>query len=298
MIPTIEAKTLVQHVAGKRNEWFGLDYNINIYRGCNHGCIYCDSRSDFYNIPNFDQVTVKKDAFTMLSKELLSKRKKGVVGIGSMSDPYNSFEKQLKITRNALKIINDTGFGISLMTKSHLVVRDLDILQSINKTQSVIVCITITCADDLLSKKIEPNASLSSKRFECIKQLSDAGIFCGVLLMPILPYINDNSENIKRIVQLAAAAGAQFIYPMFGVTLRDTQRTYFYQMIEKLYPNISKKYKQTFHQQYACWSSNYKELGSVFVRECKIYDMLYTMPAIINAYKKKEPQIEQLSFPF
>jgi DNA repair photolyase len=297
MIPIIETKTLVQHVASSRSEWFGLDYNMNIYRGCNHGCIYCDSRSDCYNIPNFDQVTVKKDALTMLSKELLSKRKKGVLGIGSMSDPYNPFEKQLEITRKALKIIDATGFGISLITKSHLVVRDLDILENINKKQSVIINITITCAEDMLSKKIEPNAPPSSKRFECIKQLSTAGIFCGVLVMPILPFINDTSDNIKRIVELSAAAGAKFVYPMFGVTLRDTQRTHFYNMADKLYPDISKKYKQTFHQQYTCWSPKYKELGNVFVRECKKHNMLYTMPDIIDAYKKQEAQVEQLSFP-
>lgn len=297
MIPIIEAKTLVQHVASNRSEWFGLDYNMNIYRGCNHGCIYCDSRSDCYNIPNFDQVTVKKDALTMLSKELLSKRKKGVLGIGSMSDPYNPFEKQLEITREALIIIDATDFGISLITKSHLVVRDLDILENINKKQSVIINITITCAEDMLSKKIEPNAPPSSKRFDCIKQLSNAGIFCGVLVMPILPFINDTSDNIKRIVELSAAAGAKFVYPMFGVTLRDTQRTHFYNMADKLYPDISKKYKQTFHQQYTCWSSKYIELGNVFVRECKKHNMLYAMPDIIDAYKKQEAQVEQLSFP-
>lgn len=298
MIPEIEAKTLIQHVSGKRSEWFGLDYNMNIYRGCNHGCIYCDSRSDCYNIPNFDQVSVKKDALTMLSKELQSKRKKGVLGIGSMSDPYNLFERQLEITREALKIIDDMGFGISLSTKSDLVVRDLDILQNMNRKQSVIIKITITCADDILSKKIEPFAPPSSKRFECIKQLSDAGIFCGVLMMPILPYINDTTDNIKRVVELSAAAGAKFVYPMFGVTLRDTQRSHFYHMADRLYPNMSKQYKQTFHQQYTCWSSKYKELGSIFITECKKQDILYTMPDIINAYKKEVPQVEQLSFPF
>lgn len=295
MIPEIEAKTLIQHVSGKRTHWFGLDYNMNIYRGCSHGCIYCDSRSECYGVPNFDQVTVKKDALTMLSKELLSKRKKGVLGIGSMSDPYNPYEKKLQITRQALQIIHDTNFGISLITKSHLITRDIDILQKISAKQSVIVKVTITCADDALSKQIEPYVSPSSQRFEIVRQMHDAGIFCGVLLMPILPFINDTTENIRNIVRLAAKAGAKFIYPMFGVTMRDIQRDHFYQKIDALYPLLSQKYEQVFQQQYSCWAPNYKELGKVFVEECKKQHILYTMPDIIAAYKKEVPPMEQLT---
>lgn len=295
MIPEIDAKTLIQHVSNKREQWFGLDYNMNIYRGCNHGCIYCDSRSECYYVPNFDQVTIKKDAISMLSKELLSKRRKGVLGIGSMSDPYNAFEKELKITRQALKVISATGFGISLATKSSLITRDIDILQEINKHQSTIIKVTITCADDTLSKKIEPFASPSSERFEAVKTMNDAGIFCGVLLMPILPFINDTPDNIKRIVQQAAKSGAKFIYAMFGLTLRDIQRDYFYNKIDLLYPGMSKQYDNMFHQQYSCWSPRYKELGKIFVEECKRYNILYTMPDIIASYKKTNPKAEQLS---
>jgi DNA repair photolyase len=295
MIPEIEAKTLIQRVHKRSNSWFGVEYNMNIYRGCNHGCIYCDSRSDCYHVSNFDQVTLKKDALSMLSKELLSKRIKGVLGIGSMSDPYNPFEASLKITRQALQIVHDTGFGISLITKSHLITRDIDILQKIHQKQSVIIKVTITCASDVLSQKIEPFASPSSKRFSIIKQMSDAGIFCGVLLMPILPFINDTPENINNIVSLAAKAGAKFIYPMFGVTLRDSQRDYFYQQLDILYPGLSRRYSTTYGQSYSCWSPRYKELSAIFVAACDRYHLLYRMPDIIEAYKKQGPQPEQLS---
>ncbi|MFV0396022.1 MAG: radical SAM protein [Coprobacillaceae bacterium] len=295
MIPEIEAKTLIQHVGKKSLHWFAVDYNMNIYRGCSHGCIYCDSRSECYRVPNFDQVTLKKNALTMLSKELLSKRKKGVLGIGSMSDPYNPYEKKLEITRQALQIVHDTNFGISIITKSHLITRDIDIFKKIQAKQSVIIKLTITCADDDMSKKIEPFASPSSKRFEALKQLSDAGLFCGILLMPILPFINDTNENIIQIVEKAAASGVKFIYGMFGVTLRDIQRDHFYKQLDTLFPGVSEQYKQYFGDQYSCSSPRYKELQRVYIETCKKHNILYKMSDIIKAYKKQETEPEQLS---
>lgn len=295
MIPEIEAKTLVYKAGGSLN-WFGIDYNCNLYRGCCHGCIYCDSRSDCYGIKDFDNVCVKKDALTILSKNLLSKRKKGVLGIGAMSDTYNPFEKKLEVTRNALKIIRDTGFGVCIDTKSPLIVRDIDLLKDINKKQSVIVKMTITCTDDLLSKKLERHVAVSSKRFEALKQLSDAGIFCGVLLMPILPYINDTEENVIGIVKKSYEAGAKFIYPMFGLTMRTGQREHLYKQLDEDFPGLSAKYQSMYHDNYICNSMHGRRLHALFKQECKKYGILYTMKDIIKAYKKKEEVIEQLTF--
>lgn len=294
MIPEIEAKTLVYRAGGSLN-WFGIDYNCNLYRGCCHGCIYCDSRSECYRIDNFDEVCVKKDAISILSKNLLSKRKKGVLGIGAMSDTYNPFEKKLEVTRNALKIIRDTGFGVCIDTKSPLIVRDIDLLTEINKKQSVIIKMTITCNDDILSKKIEKNVAPSSKRFEALKQISDAGIFCGVLLMPILPYINDTEENVIGIVKKTYDAGAKFIYPMFGLTMRNRQREHLYYHFDQDFPNLSATYHSMYHDNYICNSIHSRRLQALFKQECKKYGILYTMKDIIRAYKKPEETIQQLT---
>ena len=181
---------------------------MNLYQGCHHGCIYCDSRSECYHIENFDQVKVKQNVISLLSKELCSKKRKGVIAIGAMSDPYNHYEQQLKITHQALKLINQTGFGVMLTTKSHTIINDLKLLKQINDKQSVIICMTITCGDDQLSNKIEPNVSPSSKRFKAIKLLRQQNIYAGVLMTPMLPFINDTPGNIKEIVYQAHLANA------------------------------------------------------------------------------------------
>lgn len=174
--------------------WFNANYNMNLYKGCVHGCIYCDSRSNCYNIENFDEVKVKENALEILEKELRVKKKKGIIMTGAMSDPYNSFEKEEKLTREALKLIDKFMYGVSIITKSDLVTRDIDVLSKIASHSSTTVNITITTADDELTKKIEPNAPSSKRRFEAIRKLSGRGINVGVLLTPTLPFINDTKK--------------------------------------------------------------------------------------------------------
>ena len=288
-----EAKTILSNKKDGKY-WFGEDFNMNIYRGCSHGCIYCDSRSDCYGVSNFDVVKPKKDALLILEKELRSKRTKGVVGIGSMSDSYNPLENILFLTRGVIELLNKYGFGLSLSTKSALIERDIDVLKKLNETENVIVKFTITCSDDFLSKKIEPFSSLSSERFRALKKISDEGIFVGVLLMPILPFINDTEDNIRNIIKRSFESGAKFIYPFFGVTLRDNQRDYFYGQLDILYSNLKHKYIKTFGNSYKCDSNNASKLYNFFVEECKRYGLLYKMDDIINAYKNKKKD-EQIS---
>ena len=183
----IEAKTILQR-ATHGEEWFGIDYNMNLYKGCCHKCIYCDSRSNCYQVENFDRVRAKKDEIEILSQELKSKRKKGVIGIGAMSDTYNPFEKQYEITRKALELISYYQFGVSIETKSSLIVRDIDIFKEINRKADLILKFTITSADDKLSRKIEPKVCVSSERLKAMKQLSEQGLFVGTLLTPIIPF--------------------------------------------------------------------------------------------------------------
>jgi DNA repair photolyase len=289
----ILAKTIIQNVKSS-SEWFGKDFNMNLYKGCPHGCIYCDSRSNCYHIENFDEVRIKKDVIEILNNELKSKKKKGVIGIGSMSDTYNPFETKYEITRRALELIEYYGYGISIETKSYLITRDIDIFKNINKKSSVILKLSITTADDALSKIIEPNVSVSSERFKAVKELSEAGLFVGVLLIPVIPFITDTEENIRQIVKLAYENGAKFIFSMDSVTLRENQRDHFYKKLDLYFPTLKEKYIETYGDKYICSSLN-KNLAKVFKEECKKYNLLYKMDDIIKAYKKEEI-VEQINF--
>jgi DNA repair photolyase len=294
-IDLIDAKTIVSEYRSD-NEWFGSHYNMNIYKGCNHGCIYCDSRSDCYQIEDFDHVRAKANALTLIEKDLKSKRKKGVVGTGAMSDPYNPFEKEMVLTRGALALIHRYGFGTAIFTKSTLILRDADLLKEIAKHSPVLVAITITTSDDELSRKIEQNVPCSSERFQAVKSLSDQGLYAGVILMPVLPFIEDTPENIKKMVQLAYEHNAKFIFalPHFGVTLRANQRDWYYDKLDLLFPGLKDKYRQTFGNAYECASPHSKALWAIFTQECQRYGIHYLMRDIIKTYQK-EYGIEQLS---
>ncbi len=281
---TIPAKTIIS-AYHPDNFWFGHNYNMNIYKGCCHGCIYCDSRSDCYGVEDFDEVRVKTNTIEIIEQELRSKRRSGVICTGAMSDPYNPFEKEMKLTRQALELINVRRFGIAIATKSDLIIRDIDILSRIQSHSPVLVKITINIADDELCKKIEPNAPSPSRRFAAVKSLNDNGIFAGILLMPVLPFISDSDENIYSIVQQAYKSGAKFIYPGFGVTLRMNQRQWYYDKLDLIYPGMKSKYMKLFGNEYICNSPREKELQHLFQTECERYNILYKMPEIIKKYK-------------
>ena len=289
----IPTKTILQR-ASHSEEWFGIDYNMNLYKGCCHKCIYCDSRSNCYQVEDFDRVRAKQNEIEILNQELKSKIRRGVIGIGAMSDTYNPFEKEYQITRKALKLISYYNFGISIETKSDLIVRDIDLFKEINSKSDLILKFTITPADDSLSKIIEQGVCVSSKRLEAMKKLSNEGLFVGTLLTPIIPFITDSEENIKEVIRLSLDNGAKFVFSMGGVTLRENQREYFYQELDKSFPGLKEKYIRTFGNNYFCYSLN-KNLKNVFISECKKYGLLYKMEDIIKAYKKND-EIEQLSF--
>ena len=281
----VPAKTIISGYA-ENNMWFGCNYNMNIYKGCCHGCIYCDSRSECYGVENFDEVRAKENALELIERELKSKRKKGVIGTGAMSDPYNPFEKEHRLTRGALELINKYRFGVAIATKSDLVLRDIDVLKEISKHSPVLVKITVTCVDDELCRKIEPSAAPPSRRFKAIKALSDAGINTCVLLMPVLPFIEDNEENIRSIARLAYENGARFIYPAFGVTLRQNQRDWFFAKLDEQFPGVKAKYIESFGAAYECRSPFSRELWNMFKAECKKAGIIYNMSDIISAYKE------------
>jgi DNA repair photolyase len=277
MIKYIQVKTILNTVKGS-DDWFGLKYNLNLYRGCTHRCIYCDSRSECYQIENFDHdIIVKENALELLQKELPKKRVRGTVGFGSMNDPYQHIEKKLNMTVRALEIMREWDMPVHLITKSNLVLRDIRILKEIGKIYSA-VSFTITTADDLLSKKIEPFAPVSSERFKAIGILSSAGITTGITLMPVLPFITDTEDNIISIVEKAKEYGAKYIIPAFGMTLRDRQRAYYYDRLDEKFPGLSDKYRAKYKNYYSAGAPGYKKLSKVFYEKCAELGILTKIP--------------------
>ena len=259
MIKEIRAKTLVSRISGT-DFIFGLDYSLNLYRGCQHRCIYCDSRSRCYGIEQFDRdVLIKVNAIELLKDELSRKRKKGIIGTGSMNDPYMPLEEQVQLTRRTLETILEHGFGVHVITKSDLVVRDIDVLRKISRV-SAAVSLTITTADDELSKKVEPGAPPSSARFRAMQRLSKAGIETRVALMPTLPFIEDSWENVSSIIEEAHHCGAEVIIPWFGMSMRDRQRAHYYQRLDESFPGLRRRYEAAYREDYMCPSPQAEDL--------------------------------------
>ncbi len=290
---TIPAKTILQK--NKTSEWFGNDYNMNLYRGCCHGCIYCDSRSECYRIDNFDEVRAKENALVILRDELRRKVRSGVIGTGAMCDPYNPFEEKEMLTRHSLELISAYNFGITVITKSPLITRDIDLYKEISEHSPVLCKMTITTADDELCKLIEPKVAVSSERFEALAKMSENGLFTGITLMPVLPFINDTEDNIRKIVRTAHQCGVRCIYPFFGMTLRANQREYYFSRLDMLFPGLSDKYRKYYGERYECVSPNAKKLWNVFSNECDRFGIFYNMKDIISSYKQGYGDL-QLSF--
>lgn len=282
----LPAKHIV--LRSKDTSWFGTDHTMNIYRGCCHGCIYCDSRSECYRNDDFDTVRAKENALQIIRDDLQRKIKPGVVGTGAMSDPYNPFEAELCLTRNALALLDAYQFGVAIATKSDLILRDIDVLQCIQSHSPVLCKLTITTTDDALAAKLEPRAPSPTRRLEAIAQLSQAGIPTCVLLMPVLPFLEDSEENVLSVVDRAAEAGAKYVYPAFGMTQRDRQRAWYYDRLEELFPGqgLRAKNEKAFGSRYTCTSPRSKRLWEVFTRRCQEKGLLYEMRHIISGYQR------------
>ena len=272
-------------IRSKSTAWFGTDHTVNLYRGCCHGCLYCDSRSDCYRNPDFDRVTAKSDALRILRDELARKVRPAFIGMGAMSDPYNPFEEELLLTRHALELIDAYDCGVSVDTKSDLIVRDIDLYQSIQAHSPVICKLTVTTVDEDLAAKVEPRAPSPARRLAAIRSLAQAGLFCGVLLMPVLPFLEDRHEQVLSVVDRSADAGAKFIYPGFGVTMRQGQREYFLRELDRAFPgeHLSRRYLARYGDRYRCPSPRARELWEVFTARCRERGLLYQMPHIVSA---------------
>jgi DNA repair photolyase len=288
MIKEITAKTLLASVK-QPDTWFGLKYNLNLYRGCQHQCIYCDSRSECYQIENFADILVKANAIELLDNELRRKRVKGTIGTGSMNDPYMPVEATRNLTGRALEVIAAHGFPVHILTKGTLVLRDLPTLREIQRTFAA-VSFTITTSSDELGKHLEPGAPKVSERFAALEKLSAAGILTGVTMMPILPFLEDNEQNIRGIVEKAAASGAKYILAAFGVTLRDRQRAYFYHQLDENFPGLKEKYQRAFGNCYYAPAQNAKQLETLFKELCATYNLSTRMP-VYQPHTTTQPQL-------
>ncbi len=267
---------------------------MNLYRGCMHGCIYCDSRSICYQMDHaFEDIEVKENALELLEDALRRKRKRCMIGTGSMSDPYIPQELKTEYTRKALLIIEKYGCGVALQTKSDRVLRDLEILKRINEKTKAVVQMTLTTADDSLCKIIEPNVCTAKERFEALKIFRDNGIPTVVWLCPILPYINDTRENIEAILQMCIEAQVRGVICFgMGLTLRDGSREYFYRQLDRHFPGLKERYIREYGDRYEIPSPRSDELMRLFHRTCEQNGIMHDNDEIfayLRRFEEKEP---------
>lgn len=272
---------------------------MNLYRGCSHGCIYCDSRSECYNMNHkFEDIEVKENGIELLEYALIHKRKKCMIGTGSMSDPYIPLEKEICHTRKALELIYKYGFGVTLITKSNLILRDLDLLKKINEKTKCVVQMTLTTFDDNLCKKIEPNVCTTRERFLVLEKLRDLNIPTVVWLCPILPYINDTKENIEKILDLCVQAKVYGVICFdMGLTLRQGNREYFYEKLDEKFKGLKYKYIKEYGNNYIVSSQNNKDLMKLFHNKCEKNHIVHNNDEIfkyLNLFEDKQGQ-RQLS---
>lgn len=264
---------------------------MNIYRGCTHGCIYCDSRSRCYGFTHsFEDIEVKQNAPVLLEQRLRSKRKKCMIGTGSMCDPYMHCEEKLGLTRKCLELVEKYGFGAALQTKSDRVLRDMDLLCRINEKAKAVVQLTLTTYNDSLCRIIEPNVCVTSRRVQVLKTMKEAGIPTVVWLTPVLPFINDTVENLEGILSCCVDAGVKGIMNMgMGVTLREGSREYFYQALDEKFPGLKKEYQSRYGYAYQLNSPDSQRLTAIFEETCRKAGIMYKAKDIF-AYLRDFPE--------
>ncbi len=282
----VEAKTLLSSRNG-----------MNLYRGCTHGCVYCDSRSTCYQFTHpFEDIEVKRNAPELLEDTLKRRRKRAVISTGSMSDPYQPCEKELMLTRRCLEIIERLGFGASVITKSDLVLRDIDLFDSINRKAKSVLQMTLTVADDALSELLEPNVCTTARRYEVLKAFQRQGIPAVVWMTPILPFLTDTEENIRRILDYCFDADVKGIICYgAGVTLREGDREYYYRALDRHFPGLSDEYRRRYRNAYEVNSPHGAALMRLFHNECEKRGVLHDPEKCFRYIAELPDKKEQLS---
>lgn len=270
---------------------------MNVYRGCSHGCIYCDSRSKCYDFKHdFEDIEVKQNAPELLEKALISKRKLCMIGTGSMCDPYMHCEKELQITRRCLELLDNYSYGGTLITKSDMVLRDLDLIKSINEKAKFVLQMTLTTFDEKLCSIIEPNVCGTYRRYEVLKEMQKNDIPAVVWLCPVLPFINDNEENLEGILQYCADAGVYgIIHFGMGVTLREGSRDHYYSRLDEYFPGLRQKYIYRYGNSYELPSPNAVRLEQLFYDFCRAHSIETDVNRIFAYLNELPDKYEQLS---
>lgn len=270
---------------------------MNIYRGCTNGCIYCDARSKCYNMQHeFTDIEIKENALELLEQKLKSKRKKCMISTGAMTDPYLHLEKTIQYTKKSLEIIEKYGFGLAIQTKSSSILRDLELLKKINTKSKCVVQMTLTTFDENLVKILEPNVSTTKERFETLMTLKNNGIKTVVWIDPILPFINDTTENLKGILDYCVKAEVYGIISFgIGLTLREGNREYFYEQLDKNFPGLKEKYIKTYGNSYELKSLNHINLKKLLIETCEKHNIEYRPNKIFNYLNEFVEKEEQLS---
>ncbi|MBP3621455.1 MAG: radical SAM protein [Lachnospiraceae bacterium] len=276
---------------------------MNLYRGCTHGCIYCDSRSKCYRMNHdFEDVEIKLKADELLEHTLKRKRTKSMISTGSMTDPYIPLEEELKLTRRCINQIERFDFGLVIQTKSNLILRDIDILEKINKKTKCVVATTLTTYDEELCKVIEPNVSTTKERFEMLMAMKERGIPTIVWLSPFLPFINDTEENLRGLMDYCIKAGVYGIINFgIGLTLREGNREYFYEQLDRKFPGLKEKYIETYGNAYEVVSSNNDYLMQIFKELCEEHGIQYDREELfryMREYKNKTLGTQMSLFDF
>lgn len=270
---------------------------MNLYRGCSHGCVYCDSRSKCYQMPHaFEDIQVKANALALLEDALRRKRRKCMIGTGAMTDPYIPLESKLEHVRKSLALVHQYGFGFTLITKSDRVLRDLDLLTAIHKKTKCVVQMTLTTYDEDLCRKLEPNVSTTRERFEALRQLRQAGIPTVVWLCPILPFLNDTEENIRGLLDYCVQAKVYGVICFgMGMTLRAGSREYFYQQLDRLFPGLKERYMRTYGTRYHITSPRGPRLMKLFHQICQENGIVHHNKGIfeyLNTFEEKNPHVQ------
>ena len=270
---------------------------MNLYRGCQHGCIYCDARSRCYQINHpFEDIEIKENALELLETALRAKRKPCMIGTGSMSDPYIPLETELRMTRRALELMEKYGFGATVITKSDRILRDLELLKRINDKTKAVVQMTLTTMDEDLCRILEPGVCTTARRVAALKQFRDAGIPTVVWLCPLVPFLNDTEENVRGIVEACGEAKVKGIINFgMGLTLRDGNREYFYQKLDAHFPGLKERYIRTYGNAYELPSPNWKRLEQIFREECDKYGIWHDNDQIFRYLSEFEEKTEQMS---
>ena len=271
---------------------------MNLYRGCQHGCIYCDARSLCYQMNHpFEDIEVKENALPLLEQALKAKRKKCMIGTGAMSDPYMPLEEKLQLTRGALELIHRHGFGVAIQTKSCRILRDLELLKAINDQNKAVVQMTLTTYNERLCRMVEPNVSTTRQRAEALRKFRDAGIPTVVWLSPLLPWLNDTPENILGILEYCRGAGVKGIINFgMGLTLRDGDREYYYAALDRHFPGLKQRYIQTYGNAYELPSPNSQALWQLFHEKCEQYGIWHDNDRIFSYMMTFEEKEKQMSF--